>query len=514
MNLYYNFDARHLCDAIGDPVSDLPEIAFNEQPVWNITPLRADGQGMDLSAVVVWRAAIDSDFTSETDVMCRTLPEAITVSGSTVSVPLDSNTSRFLQVVDRFETKPAYFELCGLDAAGKRIFYLIFRITARMVLDPGSTDSLPDAADLFADRAYVMALLRSGCEIQFSADGENWTSSAAAAVQWRYRNRSAGGEWSDPVPIIPGQSLIPDAVGTFNERPASAPENYKYLASDRGLLYFYLNGAWSEGTAIGPRGNTGRGIDSVAKISSDGLIDTYRITFSDGTTSDYTLANGSPGQDIDWDAVGAVEERTLYDDRPAGFRFAATVTDAAAKTNTVYIWKKASAASGHWLDPLVLVRYSIPGMNAALIEPMEFYPPGGSQTVLTVPASQYPAATIAAVCIDTADGELRLPYGSATGITRIIRKSSGDFEITFGAHVPEYDTGRIYFAQGVAYVYDVTDAPADGKIYGRQYGAWVEVTAGSSSDPSDPSDPGEDEDPFDNIVDPGNYTDELLIVGG
>ena len=142
---------------------------------------------------------------------------------------------------------------------------------------------------------------------------------------------------------------------------------------------------------------------------------------------------------------------------------------------------------------------------------MEFYPPGGSQTVLTVPASQYPAATIAAVCIDTADGELRLPYGSATGITRIIRKSSGDFEITFGAHVPEYDTGRIYFAQGVAYVYDVTDAPADGKIYGRQYGAWVEVTAGSSSDPSDP---GEDEDPFDNLVDPGNYTDELLIVGG
>ena len=150
MNLYYNFDARHLCDALGDPVSDLPEIAFNEQPVWNITPLRADGQRMDLSAVVAWRAAIDSDFTSETDVMCRTLPEAISVSDGTVSVPLDSNTNRFLQVVDRFESRPAYFELCGLDAAGKRIFYLIFRITARMVLDPGSTDSLPDAADLFA----------------------------------------------------------------------------------------------------------------------------------------------------------------------------------------------------------------------------------------------------------------------------------------------------------------------------------------------------------------------------
>ncbi len=508
MNLFYNFDARYLCDSLGDPVSDLPEIAFNEQPVWNITPLRSDGERMDLSAIAAWLAAVDSDFTSETEVMCRTLPESITVADGTVSVPLDSNTNRFLQVVDRFETKPAYFELCGLDSSGKRIFYLIFRINARMVLDPGSTDSLPDAADLFADRAYVMALLRSGCEIQFSADGENWSADRTAAVQWRYRNRSAGGEWSDPIPIIPGESLIPDAVGSFADRPASPAEKFKYLASDRGLLYIYINGAWSEGTAIGPQGNTGRGIESVTKVASDGLVDTYRISFSDGTSSDFTLANGAPGSDIDWDAVGAMEERSLYDDRPAGFRFAATVTDSDAKTNTIYIWKKASAADGHWLDPLVLVRYSIPGTNAALIAPMEFYHPSGSETVLTVPASQYPAATIAAVCIDTSDGELHLPYGSVTGVSRIVRKSSGNFEITFGAYVPEYSTGRIYFAQGVAYQYDVPDAPADGKVYARQYGQWVEVTAGSG-----PDDPGED-DPFDNLVDPGNYSDELLIVGG
>ena len=51
MNLFYNFDARYLCDSLGDPVSDLPEIAFNEQPVWNITPLRSDGERMDLSAI-------------------------------------------------------------------------------------------------------------------------------------------------------------------------------------------------------------------------------------------------------------------------------------------------------------------------------------------------------------------------------------------------------------------------------------------------------------------------------
>ena len=65
--------------------------------------------------------------------------------------------------------------------------------------------------------------------------------------------------------------------------------------------------------------------------------------------------------------------------------------------------------------------------------------------------------------------------------------------------------GIIRFAQGIGGTGGggLDDAPNDGKVYGRSNGARVEVTSSS---------PGE-EDPFDNVVDPGNYSADLLIIG-
>lgn len=42
-------------------------------------------------------------------------------------------------------------------------------------------------------------------------------------------------------------------------------------------------------------GTNGRGIDIIAKTSSDGLIDTYTINYTDGTYTTYTVTNGSNG---------------------------------------------------------------------------------------------------------------------------------------------------------------------------------------------------------------------------
>lgn len=39
----------------------------------------------------------------------------------------------------------------------------------------------------------------------------------------------------------------------------------------------------------------GKGISSIAKVSTSGLVDTYRITYSDGATYDYTVTNGAKG---------------------------------------------------------------------------------------------------------------------------------------------------------------------------------------------------------------------------
>lgn len=46
-------------------------------------------------------------------------------------------------------------------------------------------------------------------------------------------------------------------------------------------------------TLVGPQGVKGVGITSILKTSTAGLIDTYTITFDDGTTTSYGVANGA-----------------------------------------------------------------------------------------------------------------------------------------------------------------------------------------------------------------------------
>ena len=46
----------------------------------------------------------------------------------------------------------------------------------------------------------------------------------------------------------------------------------------------------------GPTGATGNGITSITKTGTSGLVDTYTILFTDGTTTTFTVTNGQDGQ--------------------------------------------------------------------------------------------------------------------------------------------------------------------------------------------------------------------------
>lgn len=523
IRLYYNYDARFLCDADARQIYELPELSFDEQPTWVVTPLYDDATPLDLGGITTFRAAIDEDFKSETSVMCRTLPESITVDENGIHVPLDSNTKRFLEVVNGKDQVRVIFELAGFDAAGKRAFYLKFRLNASALVDPADTDTLPETVDLFADRAYVMALFRSGFEIQFSQNGTEWGGDADDPHYYRIRNRQAGGEWSEAIPMLrgaDGRSLRPDAAGLLADRPGTAEEKYCYLATDTRKIYLYLNGTWSDGIDAGV---DGRGIASIAKTGTAGLIDTYQITYTDGSKSEYNVKNGgslydlaletgytgtkdeflasmkgengAPGQDLRIDATGDIEELATYADKPAGFVFASTVRDSAARTTTMYLYVKKSYALNDWCKPLAITYYS-KGETLPLIKPLEFQAPEGDVKKLSFQFKDYPAASVASVVIDTELGELTLPYWSALGIEKIYRRQTGQVDIYFGSLCPEFETGRVYFSQGASgltqyqwYVENggtltfdewmavasnaVPEAPKDGRIYGRCNGAWI-----------------------------------------
>ena len=45
----------------------------------------------------------------------------------------------------------------------------------------------------------------------------------------------------------------------------------------------------------GEKGNDGIGVVSITKTGSEGLVDTYTITFTDGSTTTFTVTNGKDG---------------------------------------------------------------------------------------------------------------------------------------------------------------------------------------------------------------------------
>ncbi len=203
----------------------------------------------------------------------------------------------------------------------------------------------------------------------------------------------------------------------------------------------------------GRAGDAGRGIRSIMKTATEGLVDTYTITFSDNETALFNVTNGKDGEGLKPDATGAeLSERFIYGGKPAGFAFACTVTDKVNQYSQLYYYLKRSDEVNDWYEPLVITyfgRNAIDGENIALIPPLEFTKPPAGAEYLTFDMSKHPSATIGHVCIDIAEGEYHLPYDSATGVRRII-KNNGKYYVYFGAYCPGFETGRVYFTQGAS----------------------------------------------------------------
>ena len=63
-----------------------------------------------------------------------------------------------------------------------------------------------------------------------------------------------------------------------------------------GTLEGAIVGAKGDPGEKGDPGDTGNGIASITKTSATGLVDTYTITYTDGTTTTFTVTNGADGQ--------------------------------------------------------------------------------------------------------------------------------------------------------------------------------------------------------------------------
>ena len=92
---------------------------------------------------------------------------------------------------------------------------------------------------------------------------------------------------------------IVDAVGT-NSFSVKDVINYRGEKGDTGATGEKGEkgdkGDTGETGATGQTGATGNGIASIVKTGTSGLVDTYTITFTDGSTFTYNVTNGQNGQ--------------------------------------------------------------------------------------------------------------------------------------------------------------------------------------------------------------------------
>ena len=97
-----------------------------------------------------------------------------------------------------------------------------------------------------------------------------------------------------PDPITRAEQYYAYMAGksTYLPEPITREEKYLY--------YLCINGSGGGGTP----GPAGVGIQKIEKTGTEGLVDTYTITYTNGQTSTYTVTNGATGEKGDTGDTG------------------------------------------------------------------------------------------------------------------------------------------------------------------------------------------------------------------
>ncbi len=402
----------------------------------------------ELSGADGFYLAMDSDYDQETDPkMLRFDGIMLTQSedGRTVFYAPIPNTATpgIMEAVGKGVTVTLNTEFAGYDgdSPAQAVFAWAFSMVVRNRIYLG--DKVPD--EVMEDPEYLTAAQIKALIAEATRPEQGKPGTGIADI-----TKTSTDGLVDTYTI----TLTDGNTATFTVKNGAGISNIEKTDSS-GLVDTYAI-TLTDGTSGGTfQVRNGRGIERISLTKTEGNIDTHTIYYTDETTTEFHVVHGKDGpagKDLKIDATGLLSERDAYAMKEAGFTFAGTETSKEEKVTRLYLYVKKSAEYNDWCNPAVITYYSQNGKdgeNVKLIPPIEFKAAEKEADYLYFSRDQYPAATIAWVVIDTDDGELTLPYGSALGITKILRKEK-TFYVYFGNLVPEYETGRIYFAQGVA----------------------------------------------------------------
>ena len=356
MDIYYDMTRQYRVDASGARSAARLLLSYKEQPVWTVHLVDEENAPLDLSGVPSWRAAVDRDLNSSTEVMCRTLNDKIDKSRlaeGIVGVQLDANTTTFLAAVDGRDALAAYFELWGYDANGVKQIYFRLGISVSAVVDPegGEPPSAPDSG--LVEKTELEALVSRRLIYEYSVDGiEAHLKFAIHIDKYQRVRHGANGEPSDwqPIPYgVDGRVVEPKMAAPLEERPETADEGYCFCDSDSGDLYWFIAGSWTSPVHIttlqGPAGKDGKdgrdGIDG-----KDGAQGAKGDQGMPGIQGDA----GPAGQGLWIDKTDIFARRHIYDAAERGFKYLATdlLTDDSDGRHYQCWYQKKSDELGDW----------------------------------------------------------------------------------------------------------------------------------------------------------------------
>ncbi len=211
MELYFDLSSQCRCNADGIRLNTAPLLHYKEKPVWNIHFYQSGTTPADLSRIAAWRAAVDTDLSADSGVICRTpdseIDRSLAAEGI-LSIPVNANTAEFAVKADGKERQSAYLEIWGLDTGGDPVLYVRMNILISGVVDPDGGPAPEEVSPDFLNTATVSAWLRAAGEFQFTGTPEDDTAwheeQAPDDTHIRCRNSILKGEWSGPVLLARG----------------------------------------------------------------------------------------------------------------------------------------------------------------------------------------------------------------------------------------------------------------------------------------------------------------------
>ena len=222
------------------PNSQKPVFVCNSVAVIDITFLNSDKTPFDLTGGEIV-LALDKDFFPET-LSSSATGTIVDPSAGHVRFEANCRTDRFKENVST-DAITGKIEATFYPAGGESEIVLlqdVAQMKSRVLNDQGS----PETGDPdYYSAAQINAIMNAGDEYEFSSDGNSWhsTQNTGSDIYIRSRNKSVGGEWSDPILIPSGKNGDDGEDGTSSYcyvRYASNSDGADFSATPSDLLKY------------------------------------------------------------------------------------------------------------------------------------------------------------------------------------------------------------------------------------------------------------------------------------